>query len=396
MFGIFKYNSTTGDSECISLADRPSSALSDRAYYQRSACDLCRAKKLKCNGDEEICDRCGASSSPCTYTLSSGTGAGKKRLRKTFTTAHPGFKAMEKRGPQVKRQTPAASPAQHSEANDQEGAAFSDLHGSDPGFSLDLGIDSLWSLPPDAEFLTGNNFTFTLDAIPSGSQLASSPLGTVLPPPSATPTQEQPTLDKSIAESRSTSGWADVPATPTQGKASPQTTYSTGVQKCGCLCSILKLFEDTGVRIAAGQATSSDTLFLCLQHGIQKCRAMLSCQDCRTCNDNPILLATVGSQLVVVAGEIVNRFIQCQSRNTVPTVFQFRRYSVECPAMRTRLLRNMIAMHVEDIQDLLGHLQSKVEDKPGPTAMLEEERRKCDRMAWLTSQTVDSPDANYN
>ncbi|KAI2628547.1 hypothetical protein GGR54DRAFT_636265 [Hypoxylon sp. NC1633] len=162
-------------------------------------------------------------------------------------------------------------------------------------------------------------------------------------------------------------------------------TSSSG-QKCGCLCALLTIFEETGVQVASNKDMPTDCLFQCLQEGIQKCQAMLVCPDCDTSAKNPILLATLGNQLVVIAGEIVSRFTQCQSRDTVPTVFQFGRYSIKCADMRTRLLRDMIALHVRDLYDLLDRSKLSIGNMQGPLSLLESAKLDVTKLHELLSQ----------
>ncbi|KAI1827687.1 hypothetical protein F4861DRAFT_330236 [Xylaria intraflava] len=74
MFGTFKFNEKTRLSDATDGIDSRT--------YTRTACDFCRLKKLRCSGDMKSCERCQATSTPCTYTLSSGNGKGRKRVRR--------------------------------------------------------------------------------------------------------------------------------------------------------------------------------------------------------------------------------------------------------------------------------------------------------------------------
>ncbi|KAH0594325.1 hypothetical protein MHUMG1_07673 [Metarhizium humberi] len=148
---------------------------------------------------------------------------------------------------------------------------------------------------------------------------------------------------------------------------------------CGCLSSMLQTLEELGTQTGANATVAtSDTLFLYLEQGIDKCSTMLSCVTCDTNVSNPILVVTIANQLAAVLTELVHRFIQCQSRDTVPTVFQFGRYSVKQTTMRTRLLKSMIELHVKDLNQLVARLQDSMAGKPG--LLLDDAKNKVQEM----------------
>lgn len=149
-------------------------------------------------------------------------------------------------------------------------------------------------------------------------------------------------------------------------------------ERCGCLFSMLQTLEELGTQTGANATVaSSDTLFVYLEQGIDKCSTMLSCVTCNTNVSNPILVVTIANQLATVLTELVHRFIQCQSRDTVPTVFQFGRYSVKQTTMRTRLLKSMIELHVRDLNQLVARLEDSMAGKPG--LLLDDAKSKIQR-----------------
>lgn len=167
-------------------------------------------------------------------------------------------------------------------------------------------------------------------------------------------------------------------------------------QKCGCLCALLYVFEDTGVQITSSRDVATDTLFQCLQRGMQECQAMLSCQECDTRVKNPILLATLGNQLVAIARELVTRFIQCQTGEAAPVVFQFGRYSIKGAGMQTRMLRDMVALHVRDLYGLLDRSKLNIDAIPGPLSILENAKLEVNKLHEILSQSLESINSNYS
>ncbi|KAI1798621.1 hypothetical protein F4811DRAFT_569391 [Daldinia bambusicola] len=173
------------------------------------------------------------------------------------------------------------------------------------------------------------------------------------------------------------------------------TTSSPG-PKCGCLGALLHVFEDTGAQITSSPDVATDALFLCLQRGTQECQAMLSCQECDTSIKNPILLATLGNQLVVIARELVTRFVRCQTQDTAPVIFQFGRYSIQGSGMRTRLLRDMVALHVRDLYSVLDRCRHTIDSAPGPSSILENAKLEVNKLHETLSQSLESISTAYS
>lgn len=150
-------------------------------------------------------------------------------------------------------------------------------------------------------------------------------------------------------------------------------------ERCGCLLSMLQTLEELGTLTSANETVaSSDTLFLYLERGIDKCNTMLSCVTCDTNVSNSILVVTIANQLATVLTELVHRFVQCHPRDTVPTVFQFGRYSVKQTTMRTRLLKSMIELHVKDLNQLVARLEDSMAGQPG--LLLDDAKNKVQKM----------------
>lgn len=150
-------------------------------------------------------------------------------------------------------------------------------------------------------------------------------------------------------------------------------------ERCGCLVSMLQTLEELGTQTSANaRVASSDTLFLYLEQGVDKCGTMLSCITCDINVSNPILIVTIANQLATVLTELVHRFLQCQSRDTVPTVFQFGRYSVKQTTMRTRLLKSLIELHVKDLNQLVARLDDSMAGKPG--LLLDDTKNEVQKM----------------
>ncbi|KAI8960759.1 hypothetical protein F5Y11DRAFT_358217 [Daldinia sp. FL1419] len=263
--------------------------------------------------------------------------------------------------------------------------------------------------PADMESFPGNEFGFPSgfpgpaslspgDQSPGGLQqvplsdnftslLSLQPIGSADSAPGFLPPSPTQTLSAQGMSGNSNS--SEPLSTPTGSS-----TLSPG-QRCVCLPTLLHVFEETGVQITSSPDVATDTLFLCLQRGMQECQAMLSCQECDTSVKNPILLATLGNQLVAIARELVTRFIQCQTRDTAPVVFQFGRYSIKGTGMRTRMLRDMVALHVRDLYGLLDRSKLNIDAVPGPLSILENAKLEVNKLHETLSQSLESMNCIY-
>ncbi|KAI0848912.1 hypothetical protein F5Y00DRAFT_262068 [Daldinia vernicosa] len=277
----------------------------------------------------------------------------------------------------------------------------------------DSDIHHLLNLPADMESFTGNEFEFTPgfsapaslspdDQSPSGLQgmdqvSISENYSSLLGLQSSGPVDSAPILlPPSPTRTHSAQGLSDNSHS-TEHLSTPTTSSSLSPgQKCGCLWALLYVFEDTGVQITSSRDVATDTLFQCLQRGVQECQAMLSCRKCDTRVRNPILLATLGNQLVAIARELVTRFIQCQTGETAPVVFQFGRYSINGTGMQTRMLRDMVALHVRDLYDLLHRSRLNIDAIPGPLSILENAKMEVNKLQEILSQSLESISSNYS
>ncbi|KAF4509363.1 hypothetical protein G6O67_003541 [Ophiocordyceps sinensis] len=403
MFATFKFNQVTEGHEYISRTHLP--PLGDHREHTRTACDLCRASKLRCSGENEGCDRCLASSSACTYTLSSGMGAGKKRLRKA-SSLKPGLKSGPRpsRTPPTSRNSPTHALHSHLHGGTIDGDSHPPVPSDEPAFlpspdpwpPLAMDMDALFHGPPDPgdTFLAGESFSLCpgkpsnhwgASQIPTpmtdpeaGRDASATDTGSVALFDLAHSTDDFMRPSPNDAPTPSMAPFTGLSTLPLSRDDHSSSTTTTSNQ-CHCLFSMLRTLEYLGAETAAGiAATSTDMLFLCLEQGIRNCRSMLACLACNTGASNPILVVTVANQLVAVGAELVHRFIRCQSRDTVPTVFQFGRYCVMHPTLRTRLLKSMIELYIGDLNRLITRMDSGLAGKHGP--MLDDAKHKSENM----------------
>ncbi|KAL4799271.1 hypothetical protein BDV19DRAFT_385519 [Aspergillus venezuelensis] len=79
MFGTLRLDTERKNAEFIAQADGKAFSQMGCSLPPHSACDKCRAKKLKCSGQKTGCSRCKASRIKCTYSLISDAVAKRRR-----------------------------------------------------------------------------------------------------------------------------------------------------------------------------------------------------------------------------------------------------------------------------------------------------------------------------
>ncbi|KAF1954576.1 hypothetical protein CC80DRAFT_121079 [Byssothecium circinans] len=396
--------------------------------FSRTACDICRAKNLKCRGAGDSCDGCIASSSACTYTFSSGVGLGKKRRRKVWSPSlnvsisqqrpisPPSSSSQEyEGGPQTRNarseqrsnewnylqdmpDVAVVTPAElirddtntvnsHStpRASDND---WSDVSLSGDGFVLCPGkhispvthpasqLRSLLHSQPEPESALRSNATSPLD--PEILQMFEMPLPQMRGDPPTTRTSRQSSFGQNILPS----GALDLtpPFTPR-----PPLSDSSGVRqdntsttqdkafgrsyglssRCDCHASISQILDEFDLQRSSDiKVVPTDALFLSVEKGIDQFSTIHFCNKCNVNDVNPMLVINNVNLLALRLFEIVHRLTHCQSPDSAPIIFRFGGYSVQNTKMRTSLLAGMIGLHVRCLNQLITRLENNIADQP--------------------------------
>lgn len=84
MFGTLHYNASRNEAQYVERSNGVVEHGGNAAAH--FACDNCRAKKLKCDGQKQGCFRCKASSAPCHYTRYSTKRECQRKLKTSQST----------------------------------------------------------------------------------------------------------------------------------------------------------------------------------------------------------------------------------------------------------------------------------------------------------------------
>ncbi|KAJ3497673.1 hypothetical protein NLG97_g1722 [Lecanicillium saksenae] len=405
MFTAFRLDEPSGEQEGI--VGYASTASPSHAQFSRTACDICRAKKLKCRGTGEICEECIASSNVCTYTFSSGIGPGKKRRRKVvdskakatawgshLNSSHGSSSAAQDVDETVdlrhaqknnNREHPLDTPNETLQTSfdlpfmptntvatsndiskDQDGH-WADITLTGSAFAICPGKhhskvsgvfarQQVHANTPDPGGRLVNNSQIWLPDQGVLQQFDGSPASGVFSKQLAAPDPTVPPSSQShivtpMPGNGSTAGPNHVFHTP---------IFSTSDRQ-DCSCNLLPDLPNIGPqRNTDINSNPTDTLFLFVENGMEKLSTIIACSHCNFHDENPMLMVTSVNHLAIALSELVHRLTHCQSADTAPSVFQFGRYSVTKTKMRTSLLASMIELHVGALSRLIGRVETSI------------------------------------
>ncbi|KAI1811934.1 hypothetical protein GGS20DRAFT_587999 [Poronia punctata] len=422
MFGTFKFNEKTRLSDNIDGID-------SRSYI----------RTLRCDGERKSCERCLATSTPCTYTLSSGPGRSKKRVRRhLFSDAAIGCFPVEteradddntarQRSAGVNQESARAPTTRPSDTSkkDRTVAPISPESSGPPATST---ADSVWpesgtdlsgmlAFADEGDFLAlGDNSDLSEESFLSGHDprawdpflardyLPGLPRGA----PPASDAGRSLTRMLQIEESKS-GKLASGPGPWDHGRSDSMAGSLPSSATCGCLSNVAQLFETIVSRTASYAEQSIDMLMIDLDDGVSGCKKVLVCGECTACSDNPTLLATVGSHLVGLWDGITSRIVACQRQSRASTgsqnspepqdetevssaqTFRYGRYAVQSAEMKCHLLNNLIQLHFDHINELLSYMKIAVRQNPSAVEIVERAAAKATRIGLEMRREVGGP-----
>ncbi|KAK3315924.1 hypothetical protein B0H66DRAFT_640848 [Apodospora peruviana] len=352
MFGALRWNEATKDHEHIKLSSDDSV---DARGYTLVACDQCRIRKLKCNGDRNGCSRCLAAtpSTVCVYSTKLTARAAKKRPRLIL---HPDKPLLDS-SPGTHRAEDPKQSAGRTHDNDTAYINCSGLQTS-PSYSESSSASSTSlsagtanaplredTIPPlDCQqitwdttfgvFLRHSDFDQDLlgspcrnldaDIDPSFMDMGDSP-GLVFPPSSPfTPTStdwDSPMVPIAAPAERTVTTMNSITADYHSQTRSQATPAGNNIS-CACLGALAQLLEHMDVGGGGGVSSDDDaagrrrrrtedldTLLMCLARGTRTCSEVLACTHCNACADNSMLVATIAQQLGSAARKASSRLL---------------------------------------------------------------------------------------
>ncbi|KAK9774989.1 putative Zn(2)-C6 fungal-type domain-containing protein [Seiridium cardinale] len=428
MFGAFRVNASNKDNEFVDLSTVSGV---DARGYTLVACDSCRSRKLKCNGDRVCCERCEATSGACTYTTNSSNGSAQKRSRRSpnYLLGDAARQNLAHSRPNVdagNSETSSATFQSQDGHRTQEHSTSSTVSSSMLTPTITPGVQSIWSSisnnfddfllePPEdsetspgalfdrfdramlaAELNAGEN-TCTQNTAQLPSQFAQkrhvSSATTRFPVPLAQRGDDSIQLDKMETD------YAQAP-NPMAGlllaDSDKQFPSATGQYvQCRCLNVMAHLLEQYGVQVPEVE-TGLDTRLMSLRSAVDKCDQVLACKQCTASSDNSMLLALVAQQLGTISHNIGQSAVdhdqgteECDTASGMagfpyqdmlqPWTISFGRYIVQMHEMRLSLIHHIIVLHLTDVHSLMNRVLDRMKDKRVASGLVTDAEKKTAR-----------------
>lgn len=149
-----------------------------------------------------------------------------------------------------------------------------------------------------------------------------------------------------------------------------QTLKKADAQKQGCEClgALVKVLEHVGQSQTQSDSTGIDMHLMSLRQAMNICSEVVSCTNCSTCSDSPVLVATIVQLFVSISDQLGGLCGLPRDGETDDAdvgqvdlgVIWVGRYRLEAPEMRLQLIREVSVMHLTDLRGLLRKLKERL------------------------------------
>ncbi|KAF2654191.1 hypothetical protein K491DRAFT_759143 [Lophiostoma macrostomum CBS 122681] len=407
MFSSFRVPSSTRPANPDSLKTSTSQEQIDARGYTRVACNLCRARKLKCSGEKDSCTRCQATGNLCIYPekLRGSEPTRKRALRISPTSYNSNSETRttspkswpEESDDEVHRSMPRQNQQSHlqiGKTTNVEDAEdwMQDLLSSASSYRMDtlpFEVGRTWD-DTTIDLSVTDPAMFDLDDCTTDLDLETFTVRHDL--------LEGNDLDYPMKSSEAVSPSTPPPSPPENQHPVPPAT----MKGCHCLSSMVQLLENIGLKRAIPEMTGIDGFLECLNRGTRACGGVLKCTRCCLCLESSMLLATVVQQLGNICFDITdlsstegrsmtgNMDPKSDKGGTLDGAIWFGRYSIDVPKMRDTLTHSLIILHLRDLQSLLTQLKSKIGRKRGAWTLVVEAEEKAYKAHRMVQEVTSS------
>ncbi|KAJ9227108.1 hypothetical protein DTO027B5_883 [Paecilomyces variotii] len=370
--------------------------------------------QLKCNGNKNGCERCQSMSPPsiCTYTRTSRTTSGRKRLclQSIPLTPEEGSLPEEKRSgnPQKSTGNEIDEIAAHSSAFPTTAGVENTLHPQSSslfsGFSWETVLedflgsdesDQISASPLQHELVAERGLPYM--AQHHAIDLAST-ANVAWPCDAGITIHGSQDQDQTIAEDDRICRSTDL--------VHSQAIMDAGSKThCTCLNTMVRLLEDVDVNTNDDRERFEfDTNLMCMAQGTKTCSRLLTCAHCNACVDHAMLVASVAQQLGALAKRLTARLIQayhsegtldqqrhchllristplsCDSKERqqedamMPEDIEISlgRYKIESPQVVSRLVSELLLLHLTEFQTLLATMKERIAPERGAWRLVDQ------------------------
>ncbi|PYH91012.1 hypothetical protein BO71DRAFT_386542 [Aspergillus ellipticus CBS 707.79] len=383
-------------------------------------CDLCQARKLKCNGDLYGCASCRATSNACTYRSSPAFTSPSSLCQrpawsvpdfsapppaKRHQTGHPGNVNI--------RPAPSAVPAF---------AAPSMMPRPPP---LDLNSRTPMPItPPGAAFINPpQDWAEFCNMNPKPYQGLNINLGATAPCPSMMPSlmpslpllpcssPSSPSTASSVTE-ESDSECSSLALT-TPANATPQNPLDNRYRRCECVRSLADTLEkispgDIDISKSIEDTAEVDEMLRDLHECVETCKRVVACSLCNVCIRNSMLVITVFQQLLRLSSDLCHHALiaQKKSKAAPPRPVSsdgsqspgegIARYQVQVATVCLQFIHGLVGMHLKHVHQFLGILRHRFGKKAKASKVLEEVIRSAHKIDEMLDEFKANETANLS
>ncbi|KAI3319151.1 HET-domain-containing protein [Xylariaceae sp. AK1471] len=329
MFGTLHCNRQTNDVEFVERPDGLSK------LEKHTACDRCRAKKVKCINQDGDCSRCKSLEKTCTFRINE-QGRLRKRRQRTASIAQRDFLlnlSNQLSSPPSSWSSKDTGQAEENEPGTTSPAFSSPARGemmSGHQMPPELVSDKASSITPNFDLYLFDKFTeHTRDQEEEISTLPISPgpfFPTVLPGTNTEPTCStgyKTTAQRLTPSSSSSDELLYSPQSATHSsyidlfyETGPDTTSTakhvfsdeSAGQPCQCLALAVFSMERCEASCNSASRAELDSIVSCQKEAIKSCRSMLGCGICMAKRENIYLWIVMIEKIVAICGQIVTLY----------------------------------------------------------------------------------------
>ncbi|KAF4630058.1 hypothetical protein G7Y89_g8083 [Cudoniella acicularis] len=337
MFGTLHCNTRAND---VKFVERPDGSSKPEKH---SACDRCRARKVKCRTKDDGCTRCKSLGKTCTFSSIEQKDIRRRRRRSTnnaqqeyslgfsiqssASSSSSGSRDTGREEGVSSDKRPPASPAP------ADGNINNSEQGQQPLAEPTNTADRFADIPSDFDLSFLNKFnqcTGDQDGDMFDLTLSSSPFFSLDDTLNTIPPRTSPEPNQSAAISSSLSSRGETPcyfpatsqspdmsfieigSNPTSTTLHASTIASITLssqnlsrQPCQCLSAVIFALEKFEASCNSGNRAELDSIVACQKEAIKCCRLMLGCSSCMSKREYIVLLVFMIEKVVAACGRIV-------------------------------------------------------------------------------------------
>lgn len=408
MFGTLRYDAQNDDTHFIERTTDPLNGKGEGQRPRYSACDKCRAKKQRCGGRRDGCERCIRTSSECVYSLQ-GKGRGRRKRNVTKDKVFSiGDSALDAVKPSTANKPQQPAPAEFTQKiedfeddtmgsfrpvntleNDilTPGLIQSDMLPGFDGRTIDDYLDSNYisTLSSQQDFDPDFYFASHCESLESTPVDSLSDISSVFEQAQLLPSPSDFDLNSYVSRSplsplhSFSDGLPSPQSTPQARPATPSSKVhlnkdgpATVMQdNCRCLSIMVILLEDLETKARHVDTAALDSILVSQKEALGRCNSVLDCSTCFLRSEYVLLLGMVTERLASLCESTVAKYLDDVTDGTPVRESSadgkhharenpmddikvcLGGYEIETPDERVGLVRMLIVMQLQSLRKFM-------------------------------------------